>query len=425
MKSWKTAGSEQKRQAHILWQWLPSNKTSAAFRGLKVMADLASLVCVTAGWVWAFAYRQAGIDSVKIIGDSNTKGFEFAMPGRGLNEINWSGFIVSAFMISLVGFLETVAIGGKLAAQAKYKYDPNQELLALGLANVASGLMSGFPFTGGFSRTAVASTFGTTSQFTTILSSMLVVVATYFLMPVVEKLPLAALAPPVVQGALGVTALPDFKSTLNAKQYMDFIVMVFCFPTSMALTVKEGLIVGFAASIMKIMYDVTNPNMVVCGRMFDGSYRDIRHYPEAVMLDNCVIVRVDARINFTNSRRFKEFSLRAGSAGKAKYVIMDFKSVNGVDMTGCEMLESLAETLHKREQALLIANLKGPVTACLKAAHVHDHLKSHGGSLCWNMDQAIAIANGGDSAAAEESVTDLVERVSYAKKVNKRKAPRV
>merc|ERR1712096_106417 len=110
----------------------------------------------------------------------------------------------------------------------------------------------------------------------------------------------------------------------------------------MALTVKEGLIVGFVASIVKVMYDITNPNMVVCGKMLDGSYRDIRHYPEAAMLDNCVIVRLDARINFANSRRFKEFSLRAASAREAKYVIMDFKSVNGVDMTGCEMLESLA-----------------------------------------------------------------------------------
>eukprot|EP00442_Polarella_glacialis_P026386 CAMPEP_0115072724 /NCGR_PEP_ID=MMETSP0227-20121206/14387_1 /TAXON_ID=89957 /ORGANISM="Polarella glacialis, Strain CCMP 1383" /LENGTH=694 /DNA_ID=CAMNT_0002459499 /DNA_START=14 /DNA_END=2098 /DNA_ORIENTATION=+ len=424
LKAWKTAGHEQKRSAHPVWRWFPRDKKSLPFRGLKLVADLSSVVSVILGWVWGLCYRAGGIDSVVLVGKTDTSGFEMKLPGGNLVQVDWSGLLASAIAICLIGFMETVAVGGKLAAQYRYKYDPNQELLSLGLANAASAVMSGFPVTGGFSRTAVNALFGATSQVAGGLTALVVLVAMYAIMPVVELLPQVALAPLIIQGALSVTSFHSFATAFRT-QRSEFFVMLATFLMSMGLTVKEGLITGFVLSVIKLMFDVAVPNMVLCGQVKDGSFRDIRHYPDAVMPDQCVIVRIDARISFPNANRFQDFCLRAamakqslelakGSGQELKYVVMDFKSVNGIDITGIEMLEALAETLHQRGQSLMLANLKGPVARQLALGHVGVRLRELGGCLCWNMEQAMGIVNGSEELSrleADEAVGDLLRRV--------------
>jgi len=415
LKSWKTAGKPEARAKHPLWRWLPCHKESRSFQALKLVADLSSLACVIVGWIWGYIYRQAGIQSVRLIGASQINGFIIQIP----SSMDFNTLIVPGMMMAIVGFLETVAVGGKLASEKRYSYDPNQELLALGLANGAGALMAGFPITGGFSRTAVNAMFGATSQLAGGLTSCVVLIATYVLMPVVEELPLAALAPLIIHGALGVTNFSDFVTTYRANK-ADFLVMLATFAVSLALSVKEGLIVGVTMSLMKVLYDVANPNMAICGRVEDGTFRDIRYYPEglALMPSNCIVVRMDARLSFTNSRRLQEFCLRAARIGEVteagtrfKYLILDCKSINGIDMTSCEKLEALACALQRRGQILLLASLKAPLAKALCSCGVHRALIAHGGHVCWSMDQALAIAQGEDPELALKSVLDLERRV--------------
>ena len=221
-KKWKQAGNEAKRSKSLLWRFFPKNKDSCAFKSMKMCADLSSVLCVILGWVWGFIYREAGITSVRLIEDSESNGFLFLLPSF---DSKTPDLIVPAVMIAVVGFLETIAVGGKMANEKRYSYDANQELLALGAANVAGAFMGAFPITGGFSRTAVNAMFGATSPLSGALTSIVVVIAVYSLMPVVELLPLSALAPLIIHGAIGVTDFKAFIPTFKGNK-LDFLIMV-------------------------------------------------------------------------------------------------------------------------------------------------------------------------------------------------------
>lgn len=411
-KKWKSAGNEAKRSKSLIWRFFPKHKESYAFKSMKLCADLSSVLCVILGWVWGYIYRQAGINSVRLIEDSESNGFLFLLPNF---DSKTPDLIVPAVMIAVVGFLETIAVGGKMANEKRYRYDANQELLALGAANCGGAFMGAFPITGGFSRTAVNSMFGASSPLAGALTSLIVVIAVYSLMPVVELLPLSALAPLIIHGAIGVTDFKAFVPTFQGNK-LDFLIMIATFIVSLALTVKEGLITGVSLSILKLTYEVAMPNMAVCGQVEDGTFRDVRYYPEGRMIPKCVVVRMDASLSFANTRRLQEFCMRAMNAASVSdpsvsHLILDCKSINGTDMTGCEAIENLAISLEKRKNSLVLANLKAPLTQAIFAAGVNKHIEAHGGHLCWNIAQAIDLVNGADPGDAKQSVTDLHSRV--------------
>ncbi|CAE7688058.1 SULTR4, partial [Symbiodinium pilosum] len=240
MKAWKQAGNAEKRGKHCVWRFFPKRKESVPFKIMKLCADLSSVLCVVIGWVWGRIYVAAGVTSVRPIGDSESEGFIFVLPTFDQSTVD---MIVPAAMIAIVGFLETIAVGGKMANEKRYSYDANQELLALGAANIGGAFMAAFPITGGFSRTAVNAMFGATSQFAGALTSVIVVLAVYLIMPVVEVLPLSALAPLIIHGAIGVTDFKTFISTFKANK-LDFAIMFLTFAVSLGITVKEGLATG-------------------------------------------------------------------------------------------------------------------------------------------------------------------------------------
>jgi len=415
LKAWKSAGSPEARAKHIIWRCFPKQTSSWAFRALKLLADFSSLISVVLGWLWGLAYRKGGIKSVSFVGPISCTGFLFGLPGSGLPAAAWSNLAAAGIIIGIVGYLQSIAVGPKLAVQFRYSYDANQELVALGLANCVCGFMFGFPVSGGFSRTATNVIFGATSQIASALSALVVMLAVYLIMSVVETLPLASLSPLVMQGALGLLDLQSFVTVWKSSR-LEFMLMVLTFVVSLVWTVQEGLYAAFAGTIAMLVYHVSVPNMAICGQMPDNSFRDIRYYPEATLLKGCRVVRMDASLCFANSRRFKEFCLRAcelpQAGAKVQFLIIDFKSINGVDLTGCDRLVELAATLHRRGQALLVAAIKGPVMRSLHYAGVQERLKKHCGLLCWNMEQALATANGTlTHEDADVAVLDLTERL--------------
>lgn len=103
--------------------------------------------------------------------------------------------------------------------------------------------------------------------------------------------------------------------------------------------------------------------------------------------------------------------LQAFRTHQFSHLILDCKSINGTDMTGCEAIENLAISLEKRNKSLVLANLKAPLTQAIFAAGVNKHIEAHGGHLCWNIAQAIDLVNGADPGEAKQSVTDLHSRV--------------
>jgi len=423
LKQWKTAGNAETRQKHPIWRRLPVDAKSTGFRILKLIADLSSLLAVLIGWLWGFAYRQAGIDSVALVGNIESAGFQFGLPDSGfVSSVKIDQFIVPALVMTVVGYIETVAVGAKFASKARYEYDSNQELIALGLSNIGGAVMFGYPTTGSFSRTAVGAMFGATSLMSVLMASLVVLLAVYCITPVIELLPLSALAPLIIQGAISVINIHEFQVARRAS-LSEFLVMLATFVVSLALDVKYGLLMGFVLSVLKTMNELANPNLAVCGQLEGTTFRDIRNFPNARQLSNAVVIRMDARLNFTNSRKLKEFAVRAvqireAGGNKVEFLVIDAKAINHVDLTGCETLESLAEALKSHGQQLVIANLKGPVSKCLHQAGVPESLRKLGGHLCLSMEAALAVVEGTSQAVEEDQeLSELVRRVTMAKQI--------
>mmetsp|Transcript_96116 Transcript_96116/g.256921 ORF Transcript_96116/g.256921 Transcript_96116/m.256921 type:complete len:727 (+) Transcript_96116:45-2225(+) len=427
LKYWKSAGNAEKRAKSLIWRCFPRKREGIPFRLLKTVADLSSLLCVIIGWMWGLVYRETGVDGVVEVRDSgeiDAASLSFLMPGDGVASSTLGKLMVPGVIIAVVGFLETVAVGGKFAMAARYEYEPNQELLALGIANLASAIMSGYPVTGSFSRTAVNAMFGASSLVACLVSSMIVLLAILVLLPVVKYLPLASLAPIIIQGAIGVVSFKEFRQAYHASR-RECGVMVATFVVSLGLTVKEGLGVGFALSILKTMHELANPNMAVVGMLGDGSFRDIRNHGGAVtLLPTAVVVRMDARLNFVNARKMKDFAVRAVQVRERKgekidFVVIDCFSINNVDLTGCETLEQLAQNLELRGQKLVVANVKGPVAQAMKMARADKHIEKHGGSICTDMKMALQLVAGeastADAAAKYKTLVDSVDSATAVK----------
>ena len=133
--------------------------------------------------------HQAGVSIVGVIPNGLPVP---SLPGLDLTLAK--ELLPAAFLISIVGFVETVSVGHILAARRRERIQPNQELIGLGALNVASGFGGGFPVTGGFSRSIVNFEAGAKTPFAGVITAIMIAMTALFLTPLFEYLPKAVLA---------------------------------------------------------------------------------------------------------------------------------------------------------------------------------------------------------------------------------------
>jgi len=259
-----------------------------------------------------------------------------------------------------------------------------------------------------------------------VITSVVVLLAVYFLLPAIGSIPLAAMAPIILQGSVAFIDVHEFQVAWRSRRG-EFLVMLATLVLSLALTVKEGLLAGFLLSTLKTLHDIAYPNLAVCGQVQEN-WRDVRHFPEGEQRSDTVVVRMDASLHFVNARKMKEFCLRAlrlreKAGDRVLYLVIDAKSVNGVDLTACEMLNSLAELLKARNQRLILANIKAPIASSLASAGVQQAICKFGGQLCLDMQDAMAAISSAELGwnDAHQRVQALIQSVA----TNRQKASRI
>jgi len=417
---------------------------------------------VVLGIVWGRVYEASGVtvgidDRPEwnwLVGPTTSDGFVLSAPeiapdfsaaaARRLSSVEcgdkpsgtMSDLITSAVFMAIVGYLETVAVGGKFAMQARYHYHPNQELNALGLANLATAVSSGYPVTGSFSRTAVNAMLGATSQVSGMLTGFVVLIAVYVAMPLIEILPLAALAPIIVQGALGVISFGEYLHAYKVDPNECYI-MILTTIVSLVLTVKEGLVVGFLCGILYTMYTLSHPNLVVLGK-YQNQLRDIRNFRDAELQTNALFVRMDARLNYANSRKLREFINKACTVHQARvaqsdeqlaFVVLDCKSINEIDVSGVEALEQVADGLKSQGIRLCLANIKAPLMSRFNGTHFWSVLKEAGGHFSDNLEDVMRVIEGIDpkgekcNEAIAKMLTNMENRQNERKAREKHTGP--
>lgn len=297
--------------------------------------------------------------SVNVVGDipSGLPVFTFTLPSLELIRI----LALPAFMIAIIGYVESISVGKTLASKRREKVKPDQELIALGSANLASGFSGGFPVTGGFSRSVVNFDAGAATQMASILAAVGIALASLFLTPILYYLPKATLAATII---IAVTSLIDFsilkKTWLFAKS--DFYAVLMTIVATLIWGVEVGVTSGVGISIALHLYRTSKPHIAEVG-VIEGTehFRNVNRH-SVKTLPNVLMLRPDESLMFSNAAYLEELVTNTVlERGDIKHVVLQCSAINQIDFSALEMLEELNEALDHQGIKLHFSEVKGPV----------------------------------------------------------------
>jgi SulP family sulfate permease len=273
----------------------------------------------------------------------------------------WSSLIVSAVVISIIGFVESVSIAQTLAAKNRQRIEPNQELIGLGAANIGAAFTGGFPVTGGFSRSIVNYDAGAVTPAAGAFTALGLGVASLFLTPLIFHLPKATLAATII---VAVLSLVDFSILKKTWQYSksDFAAVVITMAMTLLVGVELGVMTGVAISVLIHLFKTSRPHMAIVGQVPGTQhYRNIMRH-EVVVDASVLTIRVDESLYFANTRSLEtRIYDEVAKQPEVRHVILMCSAVNSIDMSALESLESINERLKVGGAAFHLSEVKGPV----------------------------------------------------------------
>lgn len=282
----------------------------------------------------------------------------------------WKELFVSALLISIVGFVESVSVAQTLAAKRRQRISPNQELIGLGASNVASAVSGGFPVTGGFSRSVVNFDAGAETPAAGVFTAVGIALATLFLTPLIHFLPKATLAATIIVAVLSLVDIKSIKETW-AYSRSDFMSMAATIVITLIFGVELGIVAGVALSILLFLYRTSSPHSAIVGRVPGKEhFRNIDRFD--VEIDRSILtLRVDESLYFANARYLEDRVHDLISKHKqVKHFVMMCPAVNLIDASALESLEAINLRLKDSGVTFHLSEVKGPVMDRLKNTHL-------------------------------------------------------
>lgn len=293
--------------------------------------------------------------------------------------------LLPAIFISLIGFVESISVAQTLAARKRQSIQPDQELLGLGFANIASGLSGGYPVTGGFARSVVNFDAGANTQAAGAFAGLGIAVATTFFTPLLHDLPNATLAATIIVAVLSLVDVGAIKRTWRFSK-TDSAAMLATIAITLAMGVEIGVVTGVAVSLALHLFRSSRPHTAVVGRVPGTEhFRNInRHSVETH--PQIVTLRVDESLYFANARFLEDEVCRVmKDHPQAQHFILMCPAVNTVDASALESLELINSRLKDAGITFHLSEVKGPVMDRLKRSHFLDELT---GQVFLSQDQA-------------------------------------
>jgi high affinity sulfate transporter 1 len=288
------------------------------------------------------------------------------LPAPSIPRVGWSDLphlLPGAVAIALLSFADTSVLSRSLAARGGYRVDPNREMLALGAANLATGLLQGFPISSSASRTPVAEAAGSRTQLTGLVGAATIVALLLLAPGLLADLPQAALAAVVITACLSFADVRGMLSLWRLRR-VEFALSMASFLGVALVGVIEGIGLAIMLSMAVVVWKAWHPYRATLVRV-DGrkGYHDASRHPEGRAVPGLVIFRWDAPLFFANAELFRDELLgalvRAGDGTRMVLVAAD--AITDVDVTAADVLVELDRALQRRGVDLHFAGLKGPV----------------------------------------------------------------
>lgn len=276
--------------------------------------------------------------------------------------------LLGGLAVALVSFADTSVLSRIYAARVGGASDPNQEMVALGMANLAAGFFQGIPISASASRTPVAEAAGAKTQLAGAVGAVAVAGLLMWAPNLLASLPKSALAAVVIASALALFEITDLRRIYRIQRW-EFWLSIACLVGVAVLGAIQGIGLAIVIAVIEFLWDGWRPHSAVLGRV-DGvkGYHDITRYPDARIVPGLVLFRWDAPLFFANAELFRDHVLDAvaGSPTPVRWLVVGAEPITSVDVTSADVLEDLDATLHKAGVELCFAEMKDPVKDKLK-----------------------------------------------------------
>jgi len=322
---------------------------------------------VVAIWTTLVYLLQLSGKGVSVIGNVPS-GF----PQLSVPEFSFTAFrslSTTAMAIMFVGIMESYAIAQSIASREKYKIEPNREFAGLGFANIISAFFSGYPITGGLSRTAVNYASGARSNLAGVISAILILFVLLFLTPVFYFLPKAVLAAIIISAVVNLINFREAVDLFKLKK-LDGLTFVITFFITLFIGIEIGILTGIGFSLLVFISRSAYPHMAELGYLKNrGVFLNINRFPEAREFEGVLIFRVDAPMFFANTSFIeKRLHKRLMERPNVTTVVYDLTAVNDIDAVAVGVLEDLIITYEEKGIRFVFADTKGPVRDLLAKA---------------------------------------------------------
>jgi high affinity sulfate transporter 1 len=349
--------------------------TLAAILLLKRFKRVPGLLIAVVGATVAVGLLGLDQDAaVKVLGPLPQGLPSFTLPWIGLADLGQ--VVIGGCAVAMVAFADTSVLSRTYAARTRTRVDPNQEMIGLGVANLAGGLFQGFPISSSSSRTPVAEAAGAKTQLTGVVGAVAVALLLVLAPDLLQHLPNSALAAVVIASAIGLFEFSDLRRIFRIQRW-EFWLSIACFAGVATFGVIPGIGLAIVVAVIEFLWDGWRPHHAVMGRV-DGirGYHDIKRYPEARLIPGLVLFRWDAPLFFANAELFHESVLAAvaQSPTPVRRVIVSAEPVTSIDVTSADVLAELAQSLRESGIELRFAEMKDPVKDKLKRFELLERL---------------------------------------------------
>ena len=315
--------------------------------------------------VYAFNLDQHGLKTVGII-PTGLPSFHFPTWNFDLVQ----KLLPSAFIIAMISFVESLAIAQATALQKRDDLNSNQELIALGLANIAAGINMGFAVSGSLSRTVVNSDAGAKTPMSGVMSSLLMIAVSLYFTSFFQNLPLTILAATIFVSIWKlVSFLPFFETWKYSKA--DGLAMWATFLGVTCIDISTGLVIGIILTFILLLWRISRPHIAVIG-LVEGTqhFRNVSRY-DVLTTETIASFRIDENLNFLNAHVLKGYIITELSHNpQIQHVVINCSSISNIDLSAVEMLEELNGELLQLGIQLHLSEVKSPVMDRLNSSRL-------------------------------------------------------
>ena len=313
------------------------------------------LATLAVGW---FNLDDAG---VKVLGQVPQGLPDFVLPW--LSGVDLVKVLLGGIAVALVSFADTSVLSRTYAARTRSYVDPNQEMIGLGAANLATAFFQGFPISSSSSRTPVAEAAGSKTQLTGVFGALAVAALLMFAPNLMQYVPNSALAAVVIAAAIGLFEFTDLRRIYRIQQWEFWLSMACCIGVAVFGAIP-GIALAVGLAVIEFLWDGWRPHFAVLGRATGlRGFHDIKRHPDARLVPGLLLFRWDAPLFFANAELFQQSLLRAieQAPQPIRRVVVAAEPVTSIDVTSGDMLGELAQTLHSRQIELHLAEMQDPV----------------------------------------------------------------